>query len=167
MPRSVDLSIESSASVEQIHQAFCTEDYWLARLEAFGGIGRLDSLIVDAEGAVTVVVVHDLGRDGLPGLVAKFYPRDWRVVQTETWSPLDEGAVRGEINQQAHGTPGSGFATVVVAPANDGSCLTGSATVEVRVPLVGGKVEGMVCRQLAEQIAVIQRFTADWIAENG
>src|SRR5438876_10278309 len=50
VPRSVDFSLESSASVEQIHSAFSDEDYWLARLAAFGGIGKLDSLIIGTDG---------------------------------------------------------------------------------------------------------------------
>ena len=52
MPRSFDFSVESSVSVEQIHSAFSEEDYWLARLAAFGGVGRLDSLIIDTDGSV-------------------------------------------------------------------------------------------------------------------
>jgi hypothetical protein len=47
VPRSFDFSIESPVSVEQIHSAFSEKDYWLARLAAFGGIGRLDSFVVD------------------------------------------------------------------------------------------------------------------------
>jgi hypothetical protein len=52
MPRSFDFSIESPSSVEQIHAAFSEKDYWLARLAAFGGIGRLDSLVKDTDGSV-------------------------------------------------------------------------------------------------------------------
>ncbi len=44
MPRSVDFSVESSASVEQIHWAFTEEDYWVARMAAAGGFGKLESL---------------------------------------------------------------------------------------------------------------------------
>ena len=36
MPRSFDVSVESPASVEQVHCAFSDEDYWLARFAAFG-----------------------------------------------------------------------------------------------------------------------------------
>ncbi len=57
VPRSFDFSVESPASVEQIHSAFSEEDYWLARLAAFGGVGRLDSLIIDTDGSVTVVII--------------------------------------------------------------------------------------------------------------
>ena len=71
MPRSFDFSVESSASVEQIHSAFSEEDYWLARLAAFGGIGRLDSLIIGTDGSVHVVIIQDLRHDLLPGLFAK------------------------------------------------------------------------------------------------
>ena len=44
-----------------------TEDYWLARLAAFGGNKTLDSLIVDADGTVTVTVTEDLRPSGCPG----------------------------------------------------------------------------------------------------
>ena len=52
MPRSFDVSFESPASVEQVHAAFSDEDYWLARLAAFGADSTLDSLIVDADSTV-------------------------------------------------------------------------------------------------------------------
>jgi hypothetical protein len=67
VPRSFDFSIESPVSVEQFHSAFSETDYWLA---AFGGIGRLDTFVVDTDGLVTVVIKGDLRGEGLPGLVA-------------------------------------------------------------------------------------------------
>jgi hypothetical protein len=33
--------------------------------------------------------------------------------------------------------------------------------------LVGGKIEGLLGRQLAKQFSVIQGFTAKWITEHG
>ena len=70
MPRSFDFSVESPVTVERIQSAFSEEDYWLARLAAFGGTGRLDSLIVDTDGSVTVAIIGDERHEGLPGLVA-------------------------------------------------------------------------------------------------
>lgn len=167
MPRSVDFSIESPATVEQIHSAFSEEDYWHARLMAFGGgINKLDSLTIDADGSVNVVIVQDARHEGLPKLVAKFFPRNWKVVHEETWSPIDDGLVRGEISITTHGAPGSGFGTALLAPVQNGSRLDCSATVEFNVPLIGGKVESLVGRQLARQFSVIQRFTTGWIDEN-
>jgi len=167
MPRSFDFSVESPASVEQIHSAFSEEDYWLARLAAFGGgIGKLDSLMIGTDGSVSVVIIQDVRHEGLPKLVAKFYPREWRVVQNETWSPIGGGLVRGEVSITSHGAPGSGFGTALLAPAQNGSRLKCTATVEFKVPLVGGKVESLIGRQLAKQFSVIQRFTHEWVTEH-
>ena len=166
MPRSFDFSVESPVSVEQIHSAFSEEDYWLARLAAFGGIGRLDSLIVGTDGSVSVAIIGDVRHDGLPGLVAKLYPREWQVVQNETWSPIDGGRVRGEVSFATRGAPGSGLGTVLLTPAQNGSRLKCTATVEFKVPLVGGKIESFIGRQLVQQISEIQRFTAKWITEH-
>ena len=166
MPRSFDFSVESPVTVERIQSAFSEEDYWLARLAAFGGIGRLDSLIVDTDGSVTVAIIGDVRHEGLPGLVAKLYPREWQVVQNETWSPIDGGRVRGEVSIATRGAPGSGLGLVLLAPAQNGSRLKCTATVEFKVPLVGGKIESFIGRQLVQQISEIQRFTAKWITEH-
>lgn len=177
MPRSFDLSVESSASVEQIHSAFSEEDYWLARLAAFGGIGRLDSLIIRTDGSVTVVTIADMSdmrHDWLPGLVddwllgliAKLYPGDLNVVHNETWSPIGGGQVRGEVSVAARGAPGSGLGVALLAPAQNGSRLKCTVTVEFKVPLVGGKIESFFGRHVVEQIADVQCFTTKWITEH-
>ena len=87
MPRSFDVSADSPATVEQVQAAFSGEDYWLARLATLAGSTTLDSLIVDDDQTVRVATTQDLGRDLLPGIVAKFYRRDLKVRHTETWRP--------------------------------------------------------------------------------
>jgi Protein of unknown function (DUF2505) len=74
MSRSFDILTESPARVQQIHAAFGREDYWLARIAAGDATitTTLYSLLVDADGTVTVRVTQHLGRQLLPGLVAKF-----------------------------------------------------------------------------------------------
>jgi Protein of unknown function (DUF2505) len=166
MPRSFDFSVKSSVSVEQIHSAFSEERYWLARLAAYGGVGRLDSLTIGTDGSVHVVIVQDLRHDWLPGLFAKLYPRDLQVVQKETWSLIGGGMVRGEVSTAARGAPGSGLGTVLMAPAQNGTCLKCTATVQVKVPLVGGKIESLMGRGLVQQISEVQRFTTKWITEH-
>jgi hypothetical protein len=43
--------------------------------------------------------------------------------------------------------------------------LTLRATVEVRIPLVGGKLENFIGNQLVELLIREQRFTTMWIGE--
>jgi hypothetical protein len=40
------------------------------------------------------------------------------------------------------------------------------ATVEVRIPLVGGKLEHFIGNQLVELLIAEQRFTTTWIGES-
>ena len=63
MPRSFDVSVDSPTSVEQVHRAFSGEDYWLARCAASGVPTTLDSLVVDADGNVTVRTTQHLRGD--------------------------------------------------------------------------------------------------------
>ena len=166
MARSFDFSVESSVSVEQIHSAFSEEDYWLARLANFGGIGKLDSFAIDTNGAVHVVIIQDLRNDLMPGLFAKLYPRDLAVVQDETWRLIGCGVVRGEVSTAARGAPGSGSGTVMLASAPDGSRLNCTAMAKVKVPLVGARIESLVGRQMVEETPAMLRFTARWITAN-
>ena len=166
MPRSFEFTVECSVSVEQIHSAFSDEDYWRARLAAFGGSGRLDSLSLGTDGSVHVVIVQDLRQDWLPGLFAKLYPRDLEVVQNETWSLIDGGQVSGAISTTARGAPGSGLGTVLLAPARNASRLKCTATVEVKVPFIGGQIESYMGRQMVEETPAMLGFTTKWITEH-
>jgi hypothetical protein len=167
MPRSFDLSAESPASVEQVHSAFSDEDYWLARLAAFGASNAtLDSFIVDTDGTVIVATTLSLFRDRLPRLVTQLHRGDLEIMRNETWTPIGGGRVRGQVSAAVPGAPLSVLGTASLTPVRNGSLLKYTATVEVNVPLVGGKIESYIGSQLAEQIPAIQRFTTLWITEN-
>lgn len=164
MPRSFDVSADSHATVEQVHSAFSDEDYWLARLATLNGTTKLESLVVDDDQTVRVTTTQDLGRDLLPGIVAKFYRRDLKVRHTETWRPID-GQLHGKIGVAVSGAPGSGSGTAWVAPTKDGSRMTFEGSVEFNVPLVGGTIEGFIAREFARGIPDIQHFLAEWVTE--
>jgi Protein of unknown function (DUF2505) len=166
MPRTFDVSFDSPASVDQIHAAFGKRDYWLARIDAFGGAKALRSLVVDADGTVEVTVTEDLRQGGLPGMLAKLYRGDLNIVSTERWSPSGDRDVSGVIDVAVTGAPGSGRGAALLAPSGDGSQLTLSATVEFRVPVIGARIEGYVADQFANGLAEVQRFTTGWISEN-
>jgi hypothetical protein len=81
------------------------------------------------------------------------------------WRPIGDRRVSGEISVAAVGAPGSGRGTALLAPLGTGSQLKLSATVEFKVPLIGGKIENFVAHLFAEGLAEIQRFTTGWITE--
>jgi Protein of unknown function (DUF2505) len=88
------------------------------------------------------------------------------MVRNERWSRIADGRVRGEVSVAIPGAPLSVRGGALLAPARDGSQLNYNTVVEVKVPLVGGKIESYIGGQLAGQLTAIQRFTTEWIAEN-
>lgn len=165
MSKSFDFSVESALSVQQLFAAYCERDYWLARLAPHSDMLELRSFDVDASGTVRATLVQDLRNAVLPPPFGKLYPRGLELVQNETWT-VDQGArVRGEVHVKAHGAPGSGRSIVVIAPSRDGERLECSGTIQVKVPLVGRKLESLFSRQTIDSVPETLRFIAEWIEQ--
>ncbi len=47
-----------------------------------------------------------------------------------------------------------------------GARLELRATVQVRVPIIGGKLERIIATQIAELVATEQRFTMEWLTDH-
>jgi hypothetical protein len=168
MPRSFDMAAEYEGSVEQVHRAFGNQTYWLQRLADSGADeATLDSMKVDSKGGIDVVTTQVLRRDRLPGVVTQFHPGDLSIVREEAWSPVNAGTASATVTGAIPGAPVSLSGTAVLEPSdNGGSRLQFTASVEVRIPLVGGKVENFIGSQLVELLIGEQRFTTAWIKEN-
>ncbi|MBU8820010.1 DUF2505 domain-containing protein [Mycolicibacterium goodii] len=167
MPRSFDMATEYEGSVEHVHRAFGDERYWRARLADSGADEAiLDTLTIGADGGFDIVTTQVLRADRLPGLVSQFHPGDLRIRREETWAPIHEGRANGTVAGSIPGAPVSLTGTMVLEPSERGAKLSVRTTVEVRVPLVGGKIETFIGGQLVDLLVAEQRFTTVWITEN-
>ncbi|MGA5546126.1 DUF2505 domain-containing protein [Mycobacterium sp. NPDC051198] len=167
MPRSFDMATDYEAGVEQVHRAFADEQYWLARLADSGADeATLDALTVSGDGEIKAVTTQILHANRLPGLVSQFHRGDLKIRREEHWQPIRDGASRGTVQGSISGAPVSlsGSATLT---GTDGGCrLSVHITVEVRVPLVGGKIESFIGSQLVDLLTAEQRFTSGWITDH-
>jgi hypothetical protein len=154
-------------SVEQVHRAFLDEHYWLARLAESGADdATLDSITADGEGGVDVVTTQTLRAGRLPGVVAQFHHGDLSFVREETWGCVTGGRATALVKGSIPGAPATLTGTALLAPGDGGTQLHLKATVEVRIPLIGGKVETFIGNQLADLLTAEQRFTTAWIRDN-
>lgn len=161
------MATEYEGSVEQVHRAFGDERYWLARLDDSGADdATLDRLTIGPDGAIEVATTQILRADRLPGLVSQFHPGDLSIVREEHWQPIRDGQAAGTVDGTIPGAPVALTGTTVLAPSDAGARLTVHTTVEVRVPLVGGKIENFIGGQLVDLLIAEQRFTTVWITEN-
>jgi hypothetical protein len=169
MPRSFDMSTDYGATVEQVLQAFSDEDYWLARLADSGADdATLDSMRTDDNGGIDVITTQVLRSDRLPGLVTQFHRGDLCVRREENWGPVTDGQATAIVVGSILDAPAtlSGTAMLEPLPVSGGARLKLRATVEVRIPLVGGKLENFIGSQLVELLIAEQRFTTVWIARS-
>lgn len=158
------MSVEYESSVERVHRAFSDEQYWLARLaDATIGTTLLDSIHVHDDGSVAVTSTLVLPREFLPAVAAQFHSGDMRIERRETWNPVADGQASGMIDCSIVGAPATMTGKADLSPAGAGSRLNLHATVEVRIPLVGGKLESFIGGQLTNLLIEEQRFTTTWL----
>jgi Protein of unknown function (DUF2505) len=162
------MAAEFEGSVEQVHRAFGDEQYWLERLADSGADDySLDSMTVNGEG-IDVVTTQTLRADRLPGVVTQFHRGDLSFVREETWTPISDGQATATVKGAITGAPATLSGTALLAPAKSGagSRLEFNASVEVKVPLLGGKIENFIGSALVDLLIAEQRFTTVWITEN-
>lgn len=167
MPRSFDMAAEYDGTVEQIRRAFGDTQYWLDRLSESGADqATLDSITAHPDGGVDVITTQTIRADRLPGIVAQFHHGDLSFVREETWAPVADGRSTAVVKGSIPRAPATLAGTAELSPAATGAQLRFAATIEVRIPLVGGKVENFIRSQLADLLMAEQRFTTAWIREN-
>ncbi len=157
-----------AVTVEEVLRAFSEQEYWLARLADSGADDTaLDSLQVGDDGGIDVITTQVLRRDRLPGVVTQFHRGDLRIRREERWEPVANGSVIGTATGSILDAPASLTGTAALEPLaeSSGARLKLRATVEVRIPLIGGKLENFIGNQLAELLIAEQRFTTTWIGQ--
>jgi hypothetical protein len=157
------LSAQYDADVGQVYAALADERYWLTRLADSGAdTATLDSMTVDGDG-IDVVTTQGIHQSRLPALAAQFHPGDLEVVRSEKWAPLRDGKAYAEVTGKVRGAPARLSGDAVLEPDGTGATLHFTATVQVDIPLVGGKIESFIGGQLGELMAAEQRFTSRWV----
>jgi Protein of unknown function (DUF2505) len=177
MPRSFDLSADFVQSVGEVHRAFLDERYWQARLADI----PVDEATVEsmrtggepgaegAQGAIEVVTRQVVRSHNLHAVVKQLHRGDLCIRRVETWGPIVDGTATASIAGSMVDTPVavSGAAELTPIADSGGARLAFRLDVHVAVPIIGGKVERLICAYLAELVGREQQFTADWIAGNG
>jgi hypothetical protein len=172
MPRSFEFSADYEDSVEDVHRAFGTEEYWRARLADIPvDDARLELLRVGGEsgddGTIDVITLQVVRSHNLAALVRQLHKGDLCIRREETWGPVTDGVATASVAGSIVNTSVQGSGTAELSPiASGGSRLTFRITVAVRVPIIGGKVEKLIGIHLAQLVTREQHFTTEWITAN-
>ena len=97
---------------------------------------------------------------GIPSFARKFVGDEINIVQEETWTTPDEGVIRvtipgkpGEISGTARLTESGGVTTQKV-----------DLSIKVNIPLVGGKIEGLISDLLLKALRAEHHVGRDYLS---
>jgi hypothetical protein len=141
----------SSGDVETVFRILSGESWAQRKDDALHDGSRVVRREERANGGVTLVVSRELPA-GVPGFLERFLPKDGRVTQTDDWGPAHDGARSGTWKVEIPGAPARLGGTMRLEPTASGSRYVVDGTVEVKVPVVGGKAEGFIAG-LVEKLA--------------
>lgn len=97
---------------------------------------------------------------GIPSFAQKFVGDTINIVQTESWS----SPTQGDITVTIPGKPGDMSGTAVLKESGSGTVETVALTVKVNIPLVGGKLEGLIAGLLEKALVAENTVGREWLS---
>lgn len=111
---------------------------------------------------MTVTVDQRRPADGIPSFARKFVGDTIHIRQHEEW----ESATDATLDVSVPGKPGHLKGTITLRPDGDGTVETVSGEIKVHVPIIGGKLEGLIAELLEHALNTEQRIGTAWLAES-
>lgn len=116
---------------------------------------------IDRSGdAMTVLVEQVQPAAGIPSFAKKFVGDEIRIVQREDWWAPDTG----ELHVTIPGKPGHMDGTITLVEADGTTTETVDVEIRVNLPLVGGKIEGLVSDLLRKALVAEERVGHDYLS---
>lgn len=147
------------ATIEQVHTMLADPEFRRAVCDAQGVLRNTVS-IEESGHAMTVVVDQVQAAQGIPSFAKKFVGEEINIVQSEEWTAPE----KGNIHVSIPGKPGEMSGTALLTQDPDGTTETVNLSVRVNIPLVGGKIEGLIADLLTKALRAEHRTGVEWLS---
>ncbi|GAB3495475.1 DUF2505 domain-containing protein [Amycolatopsis cihanbeyliensis] len=167
MASRIEHRAEFPHSVDEVYRAQSDAAALRARLERIGGHqARLAEHEATADG-VRFTLVQGISADRLPQAVRSLHRGDLIVHREQRWQHTGDGEVyTGTATASVDGVPGRITARTELRAGGAGAVLRATGEVTVRIPLVGGKLEGAIAEQVTALLEREAEFTASWLGRD-
>ena len=126
----------------------------------FQGVKRAMVSIDSNAAGMEVTIDQVQAAQGIPSFAKKFVGDEINIVQQESWSsPTD-----GEITVTIPGKPGEMAGTARLSETGGITTETVEMTVKVNIPLVGGKIEGLIADLLIKALKAENKVGRDYLS---
>ena len=116
--------------------------------------------VEESGNGMTVVVDQVQAAKGIPSFAKKFVGDEINIVQSEDWTSPE----KGNIHVSIPGKPGEISGTALLTEDPDGTTETVNLSVRVNIPLVGGKIEGLIADLLTKALRTERRTGVTYLA---
>lgn len=147
------------ATIEQVHEMLADPAFREKVCDAQHVLRRTVQIQSDGRG-MTVEVDQVQAAQGIPGFAKKFVGEEIHIVQTEDWTIPE----KGNLHVVIPGKPGEMAGTIHLTEDPDGTTETVNLDVKVNIPLVGGKIEGLVADMLSKALRTEHKVGVAWLA---
>ena len=139
-----DLTYDATASevLAMLHDAAFRE-----RVCDATGVLRHEVTVTGTSAGTEVVIDQVQTADGLPGFARKFVGDEINIVQKETWN-----GASADVEVTIPGKPGHMTGTATVTESGGTATEHVDLEIKVSIPLVGGKIEGLVADMLLKSL---------------
>lgn len=162
MARRIEHLTTSTWPAPDVFSALVDETYLKDRLKALGGRDADLVSFSDEGGTVSYQLKQGVAAEHLPSVARNLLGGDLVIQRVESWT---EAGRTGTVEVTITGVPGRLDGTFTLAEhAGGGSELTLAGQVKVSIPLVGGKLEKMICEQVSVLLDKENEFTTEWLA---
>jgi Protein of unknown function (DUF2505) len=167
MGRSIEHRSTFGYPAQRVYAALTDESYLRQRLSEIGG-PNAELISYTAEGdSVRIVMRQGIDPEDLPGVVRRVVSDGVLIERTETWtSSGGNQPYTCTVDASVKGIKGSITGTNKLSDADGGSEMLASGEVNIDIPLVGGKIEGVIVDQLSLLLDAEATFTNDWLEKH-
>ena len=147
------------ATLEQVHEMLA-EPAFREKVCDYQGVLRRTVQIKKDDQGMTVEIDQIQAAQGIPGFAKKFVGDEINIVQSEDWT----APAKGNIHLAIPGKPGEMSGTALLTEDPDGTTETVNLSVKVNIPIVGGKIEGLIANLLSKALRAEHKVGVDWLA---
>ncbi len=153
--------IRFDAPVEQVHAMLVSKEF-RERVATAAGSGATTVTVEETAAGIRSVVDSRVPTAGLPGFVRSVVGSEMPIHQEEFYSSTTAGTLKVSLV----GKPGSLDGTITLTPDGDATVQTVTAEVKVSIPLVGGKLEKLICQVMGNLLKLQGTVGAEWLDED-
>ena len=147
-----------AASPTEVYAMRADPDFRARVCEAMETV-RHDVTVDDADGGLTVSVDMVQLTQGVPSFAKKVVGDETRVIQTERWASVESGHIDVEIP----GKPGHVRGALSLAGHAGGSVYVFDGEAKINIPLIGGKLEGLMHKLFIAGMNTEHKVAAAWL----